>query len=253
VEDISPEINIPEVEDPNKPPPPAINDDGTDKTDPKTITPPKPKNVKIKKIKNKVSTYDVPKPVDSASLKDYTKELDSVIANTNKPDSAKNKNINSANNNASSSDTSYYVIPDSLSYRVDTNSVPIKFAAYKEWKFVRQDSASFYLNYGSDTLNKKGDSLTIYIYLNSKFPEDRLSNYTKDFKLRDSIDLTAKYKEPYPKLDPGTDYNKYYFIILNKLDRINISFNIHKSYTVKGRTQTQMVEDFIRSLNFRTP
>lgn len=245
-DEINPEINLREIEDPNKPKVEEIlpDDNTSDQT-----TPSVPVKVKPQKIprSGKISrNFDVPRSGDSL---DFTKLLDS-LQNTSVKDTA-GKNISG---NVVIPDSLIYKIPDSLKASIDTASIAIRIRSFpKEWKFQRVDDKSFYFYFGGDTVNSRGDSVTIFIYLNSKAPEDDIKNFTQDFKLTDSLNTTLIAKTLEPKNDPGTEKMIYHYIISGKADRLNIKASVNKKYLENNKTLPQTIEAIVRSISFRNP
>ena len=262
-EDISLENNPPNVQDPYKPIPPetvtgdntTTTSDGTVNSVPVKTQPPKTKIKRYNNPKTKTKSdvnYDVPKP-DSV---DYTKTLDSLQKITSKKIDTSKKIIsgNPNGDNNGTPDSLIYKIPDSLKASIDTTAIAIRIRSFpKEWKFHKLDDKSFYLYFGNDTVSSSSDSLTIYMYLNSTAPEDDIKNFTKDFKLTDSLNtnLTAKCQEPKP--DPGTDKIIYKYIIMGKVDRLNIKASVNKLYLDNNKTLPNTIDAIIRSISFRNP
>jgi hypothetical protein len=259
VEDLTLEENPPNIQDPYKP----IEEqtvttdntlpDGTQQTTPVKTQPPKSKikryNNPKTKSKSNVS-YDVQRP-DSA---DYTRTLDSLQKLTSGKDTTKKKVVGDGNVNPGNSDSLIYKIPDSLKASIDTTAIAIRVRSYpREWKFHKLDEKSFYLYFGNDTVTTNGDSVTIYMYLNSTAPEDDIKNFTKDFKLTDSLNtnLSAKFQEPKP--DPGTGNIIYKYIIMGKVDRLNIKAAVNKIYLENNKNLPQTIEAIVRSISFKNP
>ena len=246
----TPDVIVRDVEDPNKPPveETQVADNTSDQT--KQSVPVKVKPKIIKRIGKNTPSYNIPRPGDSL---DYTKVLDSLQKTSGKDTTGKNISGNYTGN-SEIPDSLIYRIPDSLKASVDTVSVAIRIRSFpKEWKFQRVDDKSFYLYFGGDTVNSRGDSVTVFMYLNSKAPEDDIKNFPQDFKLNDSLNTSLIAKTIEPKNDPGTDKMVYRFIISGKADRLNIKANVNKKYLENNKTLLQIIEAVVRSISFRNP
>jgi hypothetical protein len=255
VEDLSTDVIIPDVEDPYKPKVEENLVAGDNTTDdsrqsvPVKTTKTKTHTTKTRKTKTSIN-YNVPRP-DSV---DYTRTLDSLQnISSGKDTTGKYTNIGTFNNYGIP-DSLIYRIPDSLKASVDDTAFAIRIKAFpREWKFQSVDNKSFYFYFGTDTVTSRGDSITIYLYLNSKESEDKVENYTKDFKLTDSLNVNLIAKCQDSKPDAGTDKIVYRYIILGKVDRLNIKASVHKKYLENNINLSRTIEAIVRSISFRKP
>jgi len=250
IEDLASEINMPNVEDPYKPKVEEeqfagdnISDASKQNVPVKTETP-KTNTPRTKRTRTG-RNYNVPRP-DSV---DYTRTLDSLQGIT-----GKDTTRGVITGEYGIPDSLIYKIPDSLKASVDDSTFAIRIRAFpKDWKFHRVDDKSFYIYFGSDTTSSGSDSITVYLYLNSRENEDKVENYPKDFKLNDSLNtnLIAKCQDPKP--DAGTDKMVYWYIILGKADRLNIKATVHQKYLENNKNLPQTLEAIVRSISFRKP
>ena len=256
VQDLSAEIIVPDIEDPYKPKVEetqllvADNPDGVQQPIPEKTPKNKTKTRTYKTTKNKTPNYDVPR----ADSVDYTKTLDSLQRITSGKDTTGKSTNKGVSFNDGIPDSLIYKIPDSLKASVDDTTFAIRIKAFpKEWKFSRVDDKNFYIYFGSDTITSRGDSITVYLYLNSKENEDKVENYTKDFKLTDSLNLSLIAKCQEPKPDAGTDKIVYRYIIMGKVDKLNIKASVNKKYLESNINLPRTIDAIVRSISFRKP
>ncbi len=245
-------VNLQDVSDPYKPKPIEEETQTADNTnsDVTKSVPVKTKANKFKPLKTSTSSFNVPRVGDTI---DYTRMLDSLQKTTGKDTTGKNITAN-INGNTEIPDSLKYRIPDSLKSSIDTSSIAIRIRSFpKEWKFQRVDTSSFYFYFGGDTINSRGDSVILYLYLNSKDKEDDIKNFTKDFKLNDSLNVNLISKTIEPKEDLGTEKMIYRYIISGKADRLNIKASVNKKYLENNKQIPQIIEAIVRSISFRNP
>ncbi len=250
VADETTNVNLQDVSDPYKPVVQETQTADNTTSDGTNSIPVKTKANKFTQTSKTKTSYNVPLPGDST---DYTKVLDSLQKTSGKDTTGKNITVN-VNGESGIPDSLIYRIPDSLKASIDTSFIAIRIRSFpKEWKFQRVDTSSFYFYFGGDTINSRGDSVTLYLYLNSKDKEDDIKNFTKDFKLNDSLNANLISKTVEPKEDLGTEKMVYRYIISGKADRLNVKASVNKKFLENNKQIPQVIEAIVRSISFRNP